>query len=52
MKYIISESQYKKILEYVDSKNVVCDRCGWKWKLSEGGHDPFICHKCFYNNEE
>lgn len=54
MKYILSESQYKKILEYVDFKQVICDRCGWRWSLlnGNGGDDPYICHKCFHNNEE
>jgi len=28
------------------SKKVVCSECGWSWKLSEGGHDPYTCHKC------
>jgi hypothetical protein len=28
------------------SKKVKCSECGWSWKLSEGGHDPYTCHKC------
>ena len=28
------------------SKKVVCSECGWSWKLSQGGHDPYTCHKC------
>ena len=28
------------------SKKVKCSKCGWSWKLSEGGHDPYTCHKC------
>jgi len=27
-------------------KDIVCSDCGWSWKLSEGGHDPYTCHKC------
>ena len=27
-------------------KKVVCQECGWSWKLSEGGNDPYTCHKC------
>ena len=34
-----------------DDKKVVCDECGWSWKLSEGGDDPYTCHKCGHNNE-
>ena len=52
MRYKITEEQLKKIHEYYDSEKVVCDECGWSWKLSDGGNDPFICHKCGKNNEE
>lgn len=47
----ITESQLKKIIEVVTKKKVICDKCGWSWKLSEGGDDPYICHKCWHNNE-
>lgn len=29
---------------------VTCSKCGWAWKLSDGGQDPFICHKCGHDN--
>ena len=29
---------------------VVCKGCGWSWKLSEGGEDPYMCHKCGHDN--
>jgi ribosomal protein S27AE len=29
---------------------VNCSNCGWTWSLSDGGKDPFVCHKCGYNN--
>jgi hypothetical protein len=32
-------------------QTVVCQNCGWKWNLKDGGSDPYICHKCGYNNE-
>jgi hypothetical protein len=28
-----------------------CRGCGWKWNLSKGGYDPYICHKCGMNNK-
>ena len=28
-----------------------CIGCGWKWNLSKGGYDPYICHKCGMNNK-
>jgi hypothetical protein len=30
---------------------VNCSGCDWSWKLSEGGDDPYVCHKCGHNNE-
>lgn len=41
----------KVLREEVSKGNVTCDNCGWSWKLSEGGHDPYICHQCNHNNE-
>jgi len=35
-----------KIYESIIDEKVICDNCGWSWKLSEGGDDPFTCHKC------
>jgi tRNA(Ile2) C34 agmatinyltransferase TiaS len=47
----ITETQLNRIIEIVTKKKVICDNCGWSWKLSEGGDDPYICHKCWHNNE-
>jgi hypothetical protein len=51
MKIIIKENQYKNLLEIVTNKEVICDNCGWSWELSDGGDDPYICHKCGHDNE-
>jgi hypothetical protein len=29
---------------------IICKECGWEWEIKEGGEDPYICHKCGYNN--
>jgi hypothetical protein len=52
MKTILTESQYKKITESITDDEVICDNCGWSWELSEGGNDPYICHKCGHDNLE
>jgi ribosomal protein L44E len=31
---------------------IVCDNCGWSWNLSDGGDDPYTCHKCGCNNSK
>ena len=30
---------------------IECQSCGWDWKVSEGGDDLYICHKCYTDNE-
>ena len=45
----ITESQFNRIF---DHKTVTCDKCGWEWKLSDGGDDPYTCHKCGHTNKE
>lgn len=45
--YVI-KNETTKIYESVsvDDGVVTCEDCGWSWKLSEGGDDPYTCHKC------
>jgi hypothetical protein len=50
MNFIISENQLKYLLEVVTNEEVICGKCGWSWELSDGGDDPYICHKCGYDN--
>jgi len=35
-----------KLLEIVEGDKIKCESCGWSWKISEGGDDLYICHKC------
>ena len=43
-------SGYTPIKELVTATEVICDKCKWKWKIAEGGKDPYICHKCHHDN--
>lgn len=52
MKILITEKQKTKLIEKISNQEVICDNCGWSWDLSDGGDDPFICHKCGHNNSE
>lgn len=52
MEYILTESQLSRILETISNEEVTCDNCGWSWELSDGGDDPYICHKCGHDNSE
>jgi len=49
MKFRITEQQAKRLFDKVDDK-VTCSECGWKWSLSEGGDDPYVCHECGHDN--
>jgi len=46
-------SGYAPVKEIVTDTEVICDnpKCGWRWKIADGGDDPYICHKCGTNNK-
>jgi hypothetical protein len=31
-------------------EKIVCQNCHWSWYLKDGGNDPYVCHKCFFDN--
>jgi hypothetical protein len=33
-----------------EPKTIECEKCGWKWELADGGQDPYLCHKCDFDN--
>jgi len=43
-----SDPEYK--FESIVGNKIVCDKCGWNWKISEGGDDLYVCHKCGNDN--
>lgn len=51
MKIVLTESQYIKLVESENDETIKCNQCGWKWKKSEGGDDPLVCHQCGHNND-
>jgi hypothetical protein len=40
----------KLTFEQIQGDSIVCDDCGWTWKIKDGGNDLFICHKCGHDN--
>jgi hypothetical protein len=38
------------IKEIVTDTEVICDNCGWEWKIEDGGDDLYMCHKCGHDN--
>ena len=37
--------------ELITNTEILCDNCGWRWKIADGGDDLYICHKCGHDNE-
>jgi len=51
--YLINVDDFLSIFqlnEAIVGDEIVCDNCGWNWKIVDGGDDLFICHKCGYDN--
>jgi hypothetical protein len=40
----------KLTFEQIQGDSIVCDNCGWTWKIKDGDNDLFICHKCGHDN--
>ncbi len=40
----------RRLLRERIDDSIVCKKCGWSWKKSEGGSDMYLCHKCGYDN--
>ena len=40
----------RPITEEIQGDSIVCDNCGWTWKMEDGGNDLYICHKCGHDN--
>jgi hypothetical protein len=43
-------SGFIPVKELVTSTEVICDNCGWGWKIEDGGDQPYLCHKCGHDN--
>ena len=40
----------EEITEVVTDTDIICDNCGWDWKIADGGDDLYVCHKCGHDN--
>ena len=40
----------KSLLKEALDKTITCSKCGHKWKLKDGGDDPYVCHECHPEN--
>jgi hypothetical protein len=39
-----------RLNEAIVGDRIVCDDCGWAWKIEEGGDDLYMCHQCGHDN--
>jgi hypothetical protein len=42
----------RRILREEFDKTITCKECGWSWEFSEGGDEPYLCHKCGIDNSK
>jgi hypothetical protein len=43
-------SGFAPVKELMTATDIICDKCGWKWAIKDGGNDLFTCHKCWHDN--
>jgi len=36
----------------VNKDEIVCQNCGWHWKVKDGGDDLYVCHECNTDNSK
>jgi hypothetical protein len=46
-----SKEKTKKLQKEEFDKTITC-QCDWSWKLSDGGKEPYLCHKCGTDNSK
>jgi predicted RNA-binding Zn-ribbon protein involved in translation (DUF1610 family) len=42
---------HKNVIEESNNK-VICGNCSWEWIKEKNDSDPYLCHKCGYENKE
>jgi len=48
---ILPLNESKKVVsEEIQGDSIICDDCGWTWKIEDGGNDLYNCHKCGHDN--
>jgi hypothetical protein len=34
------------------SNDVTCKNCGWEWEIESDDKNPYLCHKCGYDDKK
>ena len=48
---MLSEGLHDTSWENEEGDKITC-KCDHSWKLSDGGNDPYLCHKCGHDNSK
>jgi hypothetical protein len=48
--FVPNTKKAKVKINEIQDLTIECEKCGWEWQLSNGGEDPYICHKCNFDN--
>lgn len=49
---MLLQEEINKIIEMIDSRNVICEMCGHSWNIENGDKEPYLCHQCAYDNKK
>jgi hypothetical protein len=50
--FVPNTEKAKVKLNEIEDQTITCEECGWYWPLSDGGNDPYVCHKCGHDNTD
>ena len=39
-------------LEKVLSEDIICKNCKWSWEIEDEDKNPYLCHKCGFDNNQ
>ena len=48
--FVPNTKKAKVRLSEIKNQTIECEKCSWKWDLANGGQEPYLCHKCGYDN--
>lgn len=38
------------IFEIFKNNKITCDNCGWSWEIENNDKNPYLCHKCGFDD--
>jgi predicted RNA-binding Zn-ribbon protein involved in translation (DUF1610 family) len=39
-------------LDKVLSEDIICKNCKWSWEIEKDDKNPYLCHKCGFDNSQ